>query len=202
MQVRDRAARSTGGALRWRPFSLLEVVLALAVIAFGVVSVLALLPASMKATRDSVADTHSSQVGEHLIQVLGTSMSEAPDSATWTANALVLPTDKPGASEPEEGWTRWLAQDGMTYWRAGSAREFHRVDLRRDGVDYSEFAAVCRVWRRPVTISHFEDGAWTTRTVPYADAVGLNVEVSWPAQAPYAGRQKALFALNVFREAN
>lgn len=201
MQVPDSAAAARRIA-RW-PFSLLEVVLALAVIAFGVVSVLALLPASMKASRDSVADTHSSQAAQHLIQTLAANMEAATVSADWSAVALSLPTDKPAAAEPDSDWTVWLRQGGMSFWRAGTNGEFFRVDMRRADADYSEFAAICRVWRRPVTISTLEDdGTWSTRTVPWEDAVGLNVEVSWPAQAPYPGRQKALFALNVFREAD
>lgn len=201
MQVRDSAAPARRAA-RW-PFSLLEVVLALAVIAFGVVSVLALLPASMKASRDSVADTHSSQAAQHLIQTLAANMEAATVSADWSAVALSLPTDKPAAAEPDSDWTVWLRQGGMSFWRAGESGEFFRVDMRRADADYSEFAAICRVWRRPVTISTLEDdGTWSTRTVPWENAVGLNVEVSWPAQAPYPGRQKALFALNVFREAD
>ncbi len=185
-----------------RRFSLIEVVLALVVITFGLISVLALLPANLRATRDSVADTHSSQVGEHLIQVLSTAIEDAPDDATWAAKALALPTTKPDAAEPGEGWTRWLSQEGVTYWRAGDDQQLVRVDMRRAGADYSEFSAICRIWRQPVTISSYEDGAWSTRTLPDSVAIGLQVEVSWPAQAPYSGRQKSLFALNVFRKAS
>lgn len=184
-----------------RQFSLLEVVLALVVITFGLISVLALLPANLRATRDSVADTHSSQIGEHLIQAMSTAMEDAPDDATWVAKALDLPTSKPGTAEPDEGWTSWLSQEGVTYWRAGEHQEFVRADMHRDGADYSEFSAIARVWRQPVTISSYTDGAWSTRTLADSVAIGLQVEVSWPAQAPYSGRQKSLFTLNVFRKA-
>jgi len=199
MQVRDMAATMVGRAVRQR-FSLLEVVLALAVIAFGVVSVLALLPASLRASRESVADTHSSQSAQHLIQALAASMEAAVVSSDWATVALCLPTAKPAAAEPEEGWTVWLRQGGMSFWRGGSNSEFYRVDMRREGADYSEFAAVCRVWRQPVVISELVDGNWQTRTLPYTDAISLNVEVSWPAQAPYAGRRKALYVLSVFKK--
>ena len=197
MVGRDRAAR-LAKATWTRAFSLIEVVLALAVIAFGIVSVLALLPASLKTSRDSVSDTHSAVVGEHLVQMLSTAMEAASDADGWAATALVLPAEKPDAAEPTTGWTLWQIQEGISYWRAGAAEEYVRVDLRRPGNDYSEFSGICRVWRQPVTVSQFEDGTWTTRTLASTEAVGLNVEVSWPAQAPYARRQKALYALNVF----
>jgi Tfp pilus assembly protein PilV len=190
-----------GGCGRSQAFSLIEVVLALAVIAFGVVSVLALLPASMKSSRDSVADTHSALVGEHLIEMLSTAMENAPDATTWYANALTLPTAKPGAAESATTWVNWRSQDGIRYWRVGTSNQLHRVELRREGNDYAEFAGMVRVWRQPVAISQFASGAWTSRTLPWTEAVALNLEVSWPVQAPYARRQKALYALNVFWKA-
>jgi Tfp pilus assembly protein PilV len=180
---------------------MLEVVLALAVIAFGVVSVLALLPASMKASRDSVADTHSAQVGEHLVGVLSVPMEQARTTSIWASTALVLPTAKPGPAEPTGGWTRWLSQAGTTLWRAGTDQEFVRAEMRRDDAPAAEFSAVCRVWRQPVTVCELVSGTWQTRTLPWTEAVALNVEVSWPAQAPYAGRNKALYTVNVFRKA-
>jgi hypothetical protein len=182
------------------PFSLLEVVLALAVVAFGIVSVLALLPASIKASRDSVADTHSAQVGEHLMGVLAAMIEQASTSESWDDTALILPTDKPGSSEPSGGWTRWLSQGGTTLWRAGSYGEFLRVEMRRDDAPAAEFSAVCRVWRQRVNLCELVDGTWQTRTLAWSEAVALNLEVSWPAQAPYPGRSKALYSLNVFRK--
>lgn len=182
-------------------FSLIEVVLALAVIAFGVVSVLALLPASLKSNRDSVADTHSAQTGEHLVETLAAAMEIATSADTWAATALVLPTAKPGVTEPTEGWTQWLSQAGMTFWKAGEADEYQRVVMRRTDADAEEFTAVCRVWRRPVSVSRLVDDDWETHVLPWTEAVALNVEVSWPAEAPYAGRTKALYLLNTFRKA-
>jgi Tfp pilus assembly protein PilV len=203
---RNRAGRGQwprcGSGHGWRhDFNLIEVVLALAVIAFGVVSVLALLPASLKANRDSVSDTHAAEVGQHLVETLAASMEKACDTSSWAATALVLPTGKPGTTEPDQGWTKWLSQVGVSFWHAGAAGEFQRVDMRRADADYSEFSAICRVWRQPVSISQLVDGNWMTRVLPWTDAIALNVEVSWPAQAPYAGRPKALYAMNVFRKA-
>jgi Tfp pilus assembly protein PilV len=180
---------------------LIEVVLALAVIAFGVVSILALLPASLKSGRDSVADTHSSLVGEHLIGMLSTNMESASSASAWTASALALPTDKPGATEPTDNWVNWRSQDGIRYWRIGTSNQLHRVELRRDGNDYSEFTGMCRVWRRQVVISQLTSGTWTSRTLAWTEAVALNLEVSWPVEIPYARRQKAIYALNVFWKA-
>lgn len=179
-------------------FSLIEVILALGVIAFGVVSVLALLPASIKSSRDSAADTHSSQVGEHLIEMLATALETAPDAATWDAGLATLPTEKPGATEATDGWVNWRSQDGIRYWRVGTANQLHRVELRREDNDYAEFSGMCRVWRRQVVISQLTGSTWTSRTLPWSQAAALNLEVSWPVQAPYARRQKSVFALNVF----
>jgi len=191
----SRRARS----LRRQGFSLLEVLLALAVIAFGLVSIMALLPASVKSGRDSVSETHSSQAASHLIQVLSSRMEAASTQDAWDAAALVLPAAKPGVDEPEEGWTLWLSQSGMRYWLAGDNSEFYRLDMRRSEGDSPEFTAVCRVWRDQVTISQYDAGAWSTRTMDWGDAIALNVEISWPARMPYVRRDKALYALNVFR---
>lgn len=201
MTQTERETRAAGADRRRGAFSLIEIVLALAVIAFGVVSVLALLPASIKSGRDSVADTHSALVGEHLIEMLSTAMENAADADAWGASALALPTTKPGADESATTWVNWRSQDGIRYWRVGTANQLHRVELRRDGNDYAEFGAMCRVWRQQVVISQFSNGTWASRTLPWSQAVALNLEVSWPVQAPYARRQKAIYALNVFWKA-
>ncbi|MBN2451304.1 MAG: hypothetical protein JXR77_13005 [Lentisphaeria bacterium] len=197
-----RLRRPTAGPCprRRRWFNLIEVVLALGVIAFGLVSILALLPASIKSGRDSVGETHSSQGAENLIGLLANRMGDAESDAAWAEVALVLPTGKPGATEPAEGWVRWFEQDGITYWRAGDQQQFYRLDMRRAGSDTAEFTAVCRAWRQSVTLSEYDDGTWSSRTLPSSEAVALHVEIGWPAEIPYARRQKALYALNVFRE--
>jgi hypothetical protein len=58
---------------------------------------------------------------------------------------------------------------------------------------------VYRVWRTPVTMPQYVDGAWQNLPLALTEAMSLNIEVSWPAQKPYARRHKSLYSLEVYK---
>lgn len=214
---------SQPGTKAWR-FSMIEVVLGLGLIAFGLISIAALFPVGLRANQAAIGETYAAEHADQFLHLLKARMT-APDENTpnsnevsWNTYVLVLPESKPADGEPTE-WATWLYQGVVTYSVAGSQRQFYQI--RQEGIDKQiaienakddeeankiraasfdpEFVAVCRVWRTPVTIAHYELDKWTEITFPADQAVGLNVEISWPASKPYASRQKSLYQLEVYR---
>jgi hypothetical protein len=73
------------------------------------------------------------------------------------------------------------------------------MEQRIPGTEANDFSATCRVWRDAVVSWRFESGQWTEYPLLPADALGLNLEVSWPATIPIERRRTALYRIEVFR---
>ncbi len=187
---------------RHRHFSMVEVVLGLGLIAFGLISIAALFPVGLRANQAAIGETYAAEHADQFLHLLKAKIvSPEDDQANWTTYAAALPTTKPTSSEPtaESDWSTWLIQGMSTYMVAGSQKQFYRI--RQQGLDENDtqFQAVCRVWRTPVTVAHYDGGIWGELTFTSDQAIGLNVEISWPADKPYASRQKSLYQLEVYR---
>ncbi|MDX9978953.1 MAG: hypothetical protein RBU25_02790, partial [Lentisphaeria bacterium] len=190
---------------RSRRFSLIEVVLGLGLIAFGLISIAALFPVGLRANQAAVGETIAAEQADQFLHVFK-ALITAPDNAqaNWTDYAIGLPASKPLGSEPTSDWELWFEYERgqVTYERSGSSREFQRIrqweyivdkdaaiqeeeeigdgsiddpDLikSKDFTDI-QFAAVCRVWRTPVSLTRYEGGTWSTINFPAEDAIALN----------------------------
>lgn len=200
MNAREIGANKRRGIRGRRvAFSLVEVVLGLGLIAFGIVSILGLFPVGLSATRDAISESYAADSVDEFLHFLASRLKDpSSDFQNWNDFGVALPTTKPGDSEPQE-WIQWIAQDTTTLWYGGQNREFYRVEQRGAGATAPDFDAVYRVWRTPVTISRFEDGAWVEGTANVNVAMAINAEASWPMRIPYARRAKALYRLEVYR---
>ena len=58
--------------------------------------------------------------------------------------------------------------------------------------DILDFEGMLVVWKDPVVY----DG---TTSLPTTIAIRVNAEISWPAQVPYARRQKAFYTTELFK---
>jgi|GEM_PF-1172560 len=196
------AVRQTpGGSVRRRRFSLIEVVLGLGLLAFGILTTMRLLPVSLNANRDSIAESYAADGVDEFLHSLATKLKDpAGDYGNWATQGLSLPTSKPTATEPsEQNWSEWKSDQTTTFWRGGSRNQFYKVERRTPGIPAADFAGVFRVWRDSVTFSSYAGGAWQESTASTDVAIAVHVEVSWPAFLPYARRKKSLYSLEVFK---
>ncbi len=169
------------------------------VLVVGVLAVMRLFPVGLDSERDAVGHTLAAQTAESLLQFYVLNLKNpAGNGANWTGLGLVLPTAKPGAGEPAD-WAVWDKVGNLTLWRSAGTPGFARIEQSIPGTDANDFFATCRVWRDAVVSWRFENGHWTEYPVPPADALGLNLEVSWPATIPRERRRAALYRIEVFR---
>ena len=202
------------------PFNLIEITIALGVIAIGVVAILGLFPIAANSTRDAMAETYAAQVAEQL-----TSYTEQSFRKDWTTALAGLGTSKPdtayGAGTAVPGTGDTIFDFSTAPAVPGKYRVIRYIDLSSpkndvfdSGTDIQDFEAMVVVWRSIPTIfdrdgngafggpdSLDTDGDWDAddETIAYGIAVQLNVEVSWPAQVDYAKRKSALFVVELFK---
>lgn len=190
---------------------MIEVLLALGVIAIGAVSIMALFPYGFASSRDSVAESFA---GDSADQFLHWFAAQARSSGGWSAyadNPAWLPAGKPGVPAPGASealpWDSptQITPDNDNLWYAKSVPStpgLLRVTFRRGSSTQPivDFSSVYRFWREEVTIPDPRPGSGGSDIALSTDsALAINLEASWPAELPYQRRQKAVYRLEVFK---
>ena len=172
------------------PFNLIEISIALGVIAIGVVAVVGVFPMAAAKTRDAMTETYAANAATDL---LGYIEFQGGQSWDWS----FLPASRPAAGTTRNG-TAIAGTNGTIYKNktseVGAYHILSYTDANGDG-QYDkatdgepDFEAEMLVWQSTVSSS-----------IPASVAVRLNVEVSWPAAADFANRQKAFYTTELFK---
>ncbi len=222
---------------------MIEVVLAMAIIAFGMSSILGLFPVGLNALKSSMADNYCSDAIDQMVGYIKNQAEYTPaaySDAKYQAlinNTNCLPTA--AALTTALGASRSNVVNGSTLdgfrdtflgdYRTGNfvtgTSQFNRVftDMNIFQVQSPpvaapmpylyfivqgqitskniDFSAMLLVWKSPVTYNVKDSsGGVSQRTdTTYANLAGINFEVSWPLEKPYAQREKRYYYVEVKR---
>jgi type II secretory pathway pseudopilin PulG len=182
---------------RQRRFNMVEVLLALGVVAIGAVSVLALFPYGFASSRDSVAESFAGDSADQFLHWFA-----AQTRTNWTAWAgdstwlpAVKPADPSGPTYMESN--NWAPPDSVTpnlqYERNTAEAGTVRVAFKRGNIP--DFSGVYRMWYGSVTVS----AGGSSFTMDTDSALAINLEASWPAEIRYDRRQKRVYRIEVFK---
>ena len=204
-------------------FTMVEIALALAVLLIGISSILVLFPVGINATRSAVANNNLADIAEYMMSYL-----RAGCVAEW-ANVAKNPSNpnpyfftQNMATSAVSG----VADDGINLnlddykddASNGNRISSNLYKITVTGSDNSaflyeqktgtiiDFAAVVKVWQDSSSKIYFKHGNdKTTVTSAAFSGIGsyartLCVEISWPAEAPYAQRETRLFRQEIFNE--
>lgn len=211
--------------IRKHPFNMVEIALAMAIIAIGLSGILVLFPVGINASKSAIADNNLADIAEYIMGYL-----QAGCNADWIKLAKNPPGEGASAtysfaddlptsasSVGDSGIT--LDDDGKNSNfptpipgnDANSANLFSGADgtflYRQMTNDVVDFAAVVKVWRENINfyVPQINTGAETTphlinESLPQY-AQNLCLEISWPIELPYADREKRVFRLEIFNQA-
>ncbi len=206
---------------------MVEIALALAVLAIGISSILVLFPVGINANRSAIADNNLADISEYLMGYL-----RAGCAAEWTKIAEkkadgknILSSDYFFTEKLADGYdsvkdlgNTGVDPDGSSYGSkvtdnlyqlttgtTNTNRAFLYKQMTGTVVD---FAAIVKVWTetpsfyiRNATNNNIEQIPSSASSSLKTYAKVLCIEISWPAQAPYAQREKRLFRQEIFNEA-
>lgn len=176
-----------------QPFNMIEITIALGVVAVGIVAVVGAFPLAANKTRDAMAETYAAESATQVMAYLENSLR-----SNWSATLGALPTSKAAATYA--GGTLQANTRGSIYDCGGGVYRIIRfVDKAPLNGEYDagtddilDFEAMMVIWVEQVKF----DGS---ASLGYDIAVRLNAEISWPAQIPAAQRQKAFYTTELFR---
>lgn len=197
--------------MRKQYFNLIEIALAIAIIAVGMSSVLVLFPAGLNAVNSAAADNSAPDAVQYLAGYVESCIRhEWNSSATRTSNTVNnLLTEKPGAGDEgaadspekaESGWDQIEDPNDNTkklpIFTSGTRGLFkyeqtHMVNSQ----PVVDFAAAARVWRQDNFIAVPGQSAPVPMT---GGSVTIFIEVSYPLEKPYEERDKQMYRLDLY----
>jgi type II secretory pathway pseudopilin PulG len=211
--------------MKRHPFNLIELMLAMGVIVIGLVSVMALFPIGANANRDAAAGNYAAQTAEQTLNLLSRYVTSSQSlwydiidnqDTSGTAKPHLLPlvtndTEKKAVQDLADGYipddTNRKKSDFDIASGTGSDRKticqlnpgsyneaLLIISEYEDSASnwVSDFEAMAVIWQEQIDLTG------TGNPVPLKYGTRLCIEVSWPAQLPYARRQKASYRLDVF----
>ncbi len=209
-------------------FNLVEIALAIAIVAIGISSIMAIFPAGINATNDAVADNNIPDVAEYVLSYLeastiagwrkSTAGNPAQDSNDFlTSSGISL---KDSVTDSSLGDKTVESDRLMKVEDDGSVQKFALLNNSADGIFlfrqtrqvdtgaatselFVDFAAVVTVIRRPYIADYSLAGTAVAEEISSADVsrvISYEIEISYPAERPYSVREKVLYRLNVFNQ--
>ncbi len=186
-------------------FNMVEIVLAMGVVAIGMTAVMALLPVSMNASRDSVGDSVAVEAVNWFTGRIDLALLKATDDASWLTAINKFGDNSSFTTDPKpEKITNW-----QTISTSGDDESFVANLLRGTDSDSRTWLAYkdssgSQLAQIRFCISNFDDLNYQdshTVTSAFAASAGkrVQVEVSWPTNAAYANRQKRTFVYDYFK---
>lgn len=185
-------------------FSMVELVLALGLVAVGLVSIMALFPIGVSAGRDAMAEGCSGNAAEQLLHRVEYLLRHG--TGGWTTRVAAIRNSQPSATQSADfsidGVTAMANTNGTVFENSaitGVYKVIRYIDENDDGAynitgDILDFEAIMTVWRAQVVIPTPSG----SNTLGYGVAVALCAEISWPAKLPYSRRQKSEYRLELF----
>ena len=201
-------------------FNLIEIALAVAIIAVGMSSIMVLFPVGTNAANAAAADNMIPDVADYVLSYL-----ECRTQAEWRnasgvaqANSFIgnLAGKLEDLSGDDEGGddSKWSdisdtnlssrQLDGKTVFRF---KQTYEINADGENVKVSDFSAVIRVWAEKVPFrlrkTDGSAGAYDAGDTDSASsyAIALCAEISYPAEKPYAEREKYTFRREIYNHA-
>jgi hypothetical protein len=195
--MEDPMKTKTRRARKLSPFNLIEVTLAIGVVAVGMAGLMALFPIGFNATRDAIGENYSADTADQLLHVMA--YYSKLSSTNWTALLGDSPTTgmikeesaKPSSAPTDPPTSKTTAFGIGNIYEAGTSKGVYYVESKTGST--VDFAAHAIVWK---TATHNLGTSGTL--LPWDIAATINVELSWPAGKPYAKRTKRYYQLTVF----
>jgi hypothetical protein len=171
-----------------KKFNLIEIALAIGILAVGLTSIVSLFPIGLQETRDSIGQNYSSETADSMLAYIA---REAYND--WNVLASV-PEGKPISSLTDSsGWTHL---EGNIYGPDAGNGVYGLKVSSGDNDSITDFAGEVLLWKSKV--QNIRAANEDIDELEYGDAIALHLEISWPIERNYSQRKKNTFYLELF----
>ena len=205
--------------MKRHPFSMVEILLALGVVAIGICSVMVLFPVGASATRDAAMETYAANAADQILHMVkyeltrdgGSSWNTYICDNTSTAVGIALPLNSVDSLEDDiddinNKWTDTNPLIGGNTLKSGiySYTEgdwhYYQILVHRGSPNDSfskvlednviDFRGLATLWATKVNVQGVN--------LPLNFATRLHLKIEWPVELPASARQSAYYTLEVF----
>lgn len=189
-------------------FNLIEIALAIGVIAVGLASVIGMFPIAMNTSTESVGDNEVANVAETFINNLQAQI-DADELNDWSASGSGVVLNMPSArantgalslGDFPAGWTQ-VGSSNVYKNNGNNSNQMVFLVLTGDSDASVYDGAIVQVWRP--NVDDFVIAGQTLNNTEQKNVLkkfmaSLMVEVSYPAAKPYDARKTRLYRLDLF----
>ena len=173
--------------LRKKLFNMIEIALAIGILAIGIVAILSIMPIGLKEDRVSKTQNYAASASDSAFAYVSREFDKS-----W--GGLPLPSSKPLSElEDMDGWIN--SEEGNIY-KPAAEDGVYGIKMTSANGSISDTAGEVLMWQTPVKGSV---GGGTPETL--TNATGLNMEISFPVEKPYEQREKYNYYFEMYKNA-
>ena len=181
-------------------FNLIEVAIAIGIMAIGITALLALFPIGFERSRDAIGENYCADAADSLFAYIARKANSSHPGCGWEIVAG-LPVSKVsikadsiqgngfdfGDEADSEGDIYYDVSDKNTdNDDVGADSGVYGIKVKTGNV--VDFTGEALMWKTPLPAVQISED--TPIYIPETKAVGLNIEISWLVERPYAKRKK------------
>ena len=167
-------------------FNLVEIALAIGILAIGVTAIMSLFPLGFQETRDSIGENYASEAADSMLAYIARAAYN-----DWSV-LDTIPTSKPSTSLTST--TGWTLLEGNIY-NPGADTGIYGLKVTT-GASTVDFTGEVLLWKSKV--QDIRAAGEDISELGWTDAVALHLEISWPVELPYAKRKKNTYYFELF----
>jgi len=197
-----------------RFFSLIEIVLAIAIIAIGCASIMALFPAGLIENRKAIVQNNAANSAESIFAYISNQASSASNLITWQSFVNSFPNNKPasvleGADilEPvqfqteEDGSPKLDANEDKivigNIYDSEDNKGIYAIKLKTG--KHNDMIGEVLIWIDEVKKTYFGK-TLISSGLGTDNIIGVNIELSFPVEKPYSTRDKFQYYFEIFNK--
>ena len=170
-----------------RYFNLVEVALAIGILAVGITGIMSLFPLGFQDTRDAIGENYVSETADSMLAYIARSAYN-----DWTILDSI-PTLKPSSSLMSTAG--WEQQEGDIY-NPHSNPGIYGLQVTSGGGAIVDFTGEALLWKSKV--QNITAAGLDISELDWSDATVLHLEISWPVEKAYAAREKNTYYFELF----
>ena len=185
-------------------YNLIEIALAIGILAIGAAAIVALFPLGFQETRNSIGENYSAEAADNMLAYIAreaysdwNSLFDGDGDGEGTSS--LIPSSKPFVA-PDS------TMDAST-WGSAVEGDIYDPGTTNDGVyglkvissddnSIADFTGEVLLWKSKV--KNIRVSGEDINELDYDKAVALHLEISWPVEKPYAQRKENTYYFELF----
>ena len=174
--------------LRKKLFNMIEIALAIGILAIGIVAILSIMPIGLKEDRVSKTQNYAASASDSAFAYVSREFDNS-----W--GGLPLPSSKPATQlSNTDNWT--ASVEGNIY-KPGVEDGVYGIKMASGNGSIADTAGEVLMWQTPINNAMVGG----TEKLDFTSASGLNMEISFPVEKPYEQREKYKYYFEMYNNA-